>query len=90
MDKIKPEYQILAKEGVNLDHTAKILLPVLDSLNHAQETPLEYSFDEEGLGLAKVNEVKPGDRLTIGYDKDAQRFNNTLCQYAPSFFGRIP
>ncbi|KAL2672952.1 hypothetical protein Neosp_013670 [[Neocosmospora] mangrovei] len=46
---IKPKFQHLVKAGVNLDDTAKILLPILETLNHAQETNTEYNLDDKGL-----------------------------------------
>ncbi|KAI9146798.1 Protein-lysine N-methyltransferase EFM1 [Paramyrothecium foliicola] len=86
LDNIKEEYQILVKSGVNLDDVPKILMPIFDSLNHAQNTPLEYTFEPSGLGLAKVPAMAPGDRLLISYDKDTQRFNNTFCKIACPLF----
>ncbi|KAM0418952.1 hypothetical protein ACHAPT_012110 [Fusarium lateritium] len=83
VDKIKPEFQHLVKAGINLDDTAKILLPILETLNHAQETNTEYDLDEQGLSVSKNIELKPGDPFYIAYDKETQRFNNTVCKYLP-------
>ena len=82
---IEEQYQVLVKSGVNLDDVPKVLLPVFDSLNHAQNAPLEYSFETNGLGLAKTPAMGPGDRLLIAYDKDTQRFNNTFRQFMKPF-----
>ncbi|EEU41637.1 uncharacterized protein NECHADRAFT_106552 [Fusarium vanettenii 77-13-4] len=75
---IKPEFQHLVKAGMNLDDTAKILLPILETLNHAQETNTEYNLDDKGLSVSKNIELKPGDPFYIAYDKETQRFNNTV------------
>ncbi|UPL00417.1 hypothetical protein LCI18_011351 [Fusarium solani-melongenae] len=75
---IKSEFQHLVKAGVNLDDTAKILLPILETLNHAQETNTEYGLDDKGLSVSKNIELKPGDPFYIAYDKETQRFNNTV------------
>lgn len=81
MENVNPKYRILIEEGINLDDTVKVLLPVFDSLNHMQEEPLNYCLDVQGLGFNKSIEMKPGDRITIAYDKDDQRLNNTLRKY---------
>lgn len=70
---------------MNLDDTAKILLPILETLNHAQETNTEYDLDDKGLSVSKNIELKPGDPFYIAYDKETQRFNNTVCKYMPSY-----
>ncbi|WAO96892.1 Hypothetical protein NCS54_01458400 [Fusarium falciforme] len=75
---IKPEFQHLVKAGVNLDDTAKILLPILETLNHAQETNTEYDLDDKCLSVSKNIELKPGDPFYIAYDKKTQRFDNTV------------
>ncbi|KAL5592636.1 hypothetical protein FOBRF1_006954 [Fusarium oxysporum] len=75
---IKPEFQHLVKAGVNLDDTAKILLPMLETLNHAQETNTEYDLHDKGLSVSKNIELKPGDPFYIAYDKETQRFSNTV------------
>jgi hypothetical protein len=72
VDSLKPEYQTLAKCGVNLDYVAKILIPVLDSLNHGQSTPIEYHLDKEGLRLTNTFGMKLGAPLRPPYDKDTQ------------------
>lgn len=81
VEKFDPKYRILIEEGVNLDDTVKVLLPVLDSVNHSQEEPLNYCYDVQGLGINKAIEMKPGDRITIAYDHDHQRFNNNFRKY---------
>lgn len=89
MENVNPKYRILIEEGINLDDTVKVLLPVFDSLNHMQEEPLNYCLDVQGLGFNKAIEMKPGDRITIAYDKDDQRLNNTFRKYdliSPSIF----
>ncbi|RSL53985.1 hypothetical protein CEP54_010132 [Fusarium duplospermum] len=78
VDNIRPEFQHLVKAGVNLDDTAKILLPILETLNHAQETNTEYDLTDQGLSVSKNIELKPGDPFYIAYDKETQRFNNTV------------
>lgn len=85
MANIKPEFQHLVKAGVNLDDTAKILLPILETLNHAQETNTEYDLDDKGLSVSKNMELKPGDPFYIAYDKETQRFNNTVCKCMPLY-----
>lgn len=81
VEKVNIKYRILIEEGVNLDDTVKVLLPVFDSLNHLQEGPLNYCLDVQGLGFNKAIEMKPDDRVTIAYDKDDQRLNNTFRKY---------
>jgi hypothetical protein len=81
VDKIKPEFQHLVKAGVNLDDTAKILLPVLETLDHAQETNTEYDLNYKGLSVSKSIELKPSDPFYIAYDKETQRFDNTVCEF---------
>ncbi|KAJ4323559.1 hypothetical protein N0V84_004300 [Fusarium piperis] len=75
---IKPEFQHLVRTGVNLDDTAKVLLPILETLNHAQETNTKYDLTNSGLSVSKNVELKPGDPFYIAYDKETQRFNNTV------------
>lgn len=74
---IKDEYQIIFKSGACIDDVPKVLMPVLDLLNHDQRAGMGYDFKDTGLGLRKATALKPGEGIGNPYDKDTQRYNNT-------------
>ncbi|KAI5362657.1 hypothetical protein Slin15195_G100350 [Septoria linicola] len=75
---IKDEYHPIFKSGACIDDVPKVLLPILDLLNHDQHTGLAYDLTDEGLGLAKPMRVAPGQTVENSYDKDTQRWSNTV------------
>ncbi|KAI4236455.1 MAG: hypothetical protein L6R40_006166 [Gallowayella cf. fulva] len=74
---LKPEYRPLVEEGVYSDDGPRILLPLIDGIDHIQEAATDWHFDEEGLAVSKPFEMKPGQRICFPYDKADQRLNNT-------------
>lgn len=83
VSKFRTEFQRLVTNGVNLDDTVKVLLPLLETQNHSQDTTTEYELNEGGFTVSKNVEMKPGDTVNIPYDLETHRFNNTLCTSAP-------
>lgn len=77
---LKPEYRPLVEEGVYSDDGPRILLPLIDGIDHIQEAATDWHFDEEGLAVSKPFEMKPGQRICFPYDKADQRLNNTTRQ----------
>lgn len=81
VEKFNPKYFILIEEDVNLNNSVKVLLLVFNSLNHMQVKPLNYSLNVEGFQVNKAIKIKPGERITIAYNKDDQRLNNNYRKY---------
>ena len=74
---MKPEYRPLFEDGMASDDGPRILLPLVDGINHVQEAPTDWHFDNEGLAVSKAWEMKPGERISFPYDKVGERLNNT-------------
>ena len=81
---IKDEYQIIFKSGACIDDVPKVLLPLLDLLNHDQRAGMGYDFKEAGLGLRKATSLEPGQAIANPYDQDTQRYNNTSRKLSPA------
>ncbi|KAJ9191318.1 hypothetical protein DTO164E3_6136 [Paecilomyces variotii] len=75
---LKPEYRPLVEDGISSEDGPRILLPLLDGINHVQEPPSDWHFDEDGLAVAKSLEMKPGEEICYPYDKPGERLNNTI------------
>ncbi|KAF2129628.1 SET domain-containing protein [Dothidotthia symphoricarpi CBS 119687] len=75
---LKPEYKPLFEDGISSDDGPRILLPLLDGINHVQEGPSDWHYDKEGLAIAKSFEMQPGEEICYPYDTAGQRLNNTV------------
>lgn len=79
-DSLRPEYRCLFQDGVSSEDGPRILLPLLDGVNHVHESPSSWHYDAEGLAVSKTFETKPGAEICYPYDKPGERLNNTICK----------
>lgn len=78
---LKPEYRPLVGNAISPEDRPRVLLPLLDGINHVQEAPTDWHLDKPGVAVAKNVEMKPGEEICYPYDSPGERLNNTARQY---------